>query len=326
MSRDLLWLDDPVALADCGADVVVELIGGEEGPARALVETALGAGKHVVTANKALLAHHGAALAALAEEDRRGAQIRGGRRRRHSDRQGAARKPDRLWHRRGARHSQRHLQLHPHPDGSDGPLLRRRAGRGAAAWASPKPIRRSMSAAATPRTSWRCCRASPSASCPILEHIRTDRHRAHHAGRHRLRARVRIPHQAAGRGAAHGRMASTSACSRPWCAPGTPLGRCRRRLQRRGRRCRRGGPVLLRRPRRRRGAHGLGGDRRSGRYCARRQRPGVRPAGGEAAAADRRRRRTGSRPFICASRCWTCRACWPKSPAGWPNRRSRSKA
>ena len=62
------WVDDPIALANSGADVVVELIGGEEGVARALVEAALTAGKHVVTANKALLAHHGARLAAMAEE------------------------------------------------------------------------------------------------------------------------------------------------------------------------------------------------------------------------------------------------------------------
>jgi homoserine dehydrogenase len=44
--------------------VVVELIGGAEGKARALVEAALAAGRPVVTANKALLAMHGAALAA----------------------------------------------------------------------------------------------------------------------------------------------------------------------------------------------------------------------------------------------------------------------
>ena len=64
----IAWADDPVSLADTAADVVVELIGGEEGPARILVEAALKSGKHVVTANKALLAHHGAALASLAEE------------------------------------------------------------------------------------------------------------------------------------------------------------------------------------------------------------------------------------------------------------------
>src|ERR1700694_4982221 len=48
---------DPSALAERGdIDVVVELIGGEEGVARGLVEQALRAKKHVVTANKALLA------------------------------------------------------------------------------------------------------------------------------------------------------------------------------------------------------------------------------------------------------------------------------
>ncbi len=64
----LQWFDDPVALARSGeVDCVVELIGGSEGPAKATVEAALSAGKHVVTANKALLAHHGAALAQAAE-------------------------------------------------------------------------------------------------------------------------------------------------------------------------------------------------------------------------------------------------------------------
>ena len=64
----LRWYEDPVALAaDPGVDVVVELIGGSEGPAKALVEAAIAAGKPVVTANKALLAVHGADLAAAAE-------------------------------------------------------------------------------------------------------------------------------------------------------------------------------------------------------------------------------------------------------------------
>ena len=61
------WHDDPLDLAKGDADLVVELIGGEEGIARQLVETALGRGKHVVTANKALLARHGLTLAKLAE-------------------------------------------------------------------------------------------------------------------------------------------------------------------------------------------------------------------------------------------------------------------
>ena len=62
------WVADPVDLSKTDADVVVELIGGEEGVARELVEASLLAGKHVVTANKALLAHHGARLAKMAED------------------------------------------------------------------------------------------------------------------------------------------------------------------------------------------------------------------------------------------------------------------
>ena len=62
---------DPVALAACeNIDLFVELIGGEEGPARQSVTAALEAGKSVVTANKALLAKHGLELARLAEKNR----------------------------------------------------------------------------------------------------------------------------------------------------------------------------------------------------------------------------------------------------------------
>ncbi len=64
----LRWYDDPVALAaDPDADLVVELIGGSEGPARDTVATALETGKHVVTANKALIAVHGTEIALKAE-------------------------------------------------------------------------------------------------------------------------------------------------------------------------------------------------------------------------------------------------------------------
>jgi homoserine dehydrogenase len=59
---------DALALAnDPEVDVVVELIGGHEGIAKTLVEAAIANGKSVVTANKALLAHHGISLAAAAE-------------------------------------------------------------------------------------------------------------------------------------------------------------------------------------------------------------------------------------------------------------------
>jgi len=65
----LRWIDDARALAaDPEVDLVVELIGGSEGVAREVVETALRRGVPVVTANKALVAHHGPALARMAEE------------------------------------------------------------------------------------------------------------------------------------------------------------------------------------------------------------------------------------------------------------------
>ena len=54
-------LDDPAI------QIVIELIGGLE-PARTFVLRAMAAGKHVVTANKALLAHHGAELYAEARQ------------------------------------------------------------------------------------------------------------------------------------------------------------------------------------------------------------------------------------------------------------------
>jgi homoserine dehydrogenase len=63
------WYSDAVAMtADPDIDVVIELIGGSDGVAREVVEGALAHGKHVVSANKALLAHHGTELAKLAEE------------------------------------------------------------------------------------------------------------------------------------------------------------------------------------------------------------------------------------------------------------------
>ncbi|MFA6218900.1 MAG: homoserine dehydrogenase [Erythrobacter sp.] len=61
------WVDDLQALAErADVDVVVELIGGSDGPALALARAALDAGKGLVTANKAMVAHHGMELAELA--------------------------------------------------------------------------------------------------------------------------------------------------------------------------------------------------------------------------------------------------------------------
>lgn len=62
------WFDDAAEMAaDPEVDVFVELVGGSDGPAKVAVETAINAGKPVVTANKALIAMHGQALEELAQ-------------------------------------------------------------------------------------------------------------------------------------------------------------------------------------------------------------------------------------------------------------------
>lgn len=62
------WVDNPIDLArHKNIHCVIEVMGGEEGAALELVRTSLENGKHVITANKAMLAHHGLALAKLAE-------------------------------------------------------------------------------------------------------------------------------------------------------------------------------------------------------------------------------------------------------------------
>ena len=62
------WEDDPTALAArADVDLVVEVMGGHDGPAKDTTEAAIAHGKDVVSANKALLAIHGQALAEAAE-------------------------------------------------------------------------------------------------------------------------------------------------------------------------------------------------------------------------------------------------------------------
>jgi homoserine dehydrogenase len=62
------WEDDLYALVNADdVDVVVEMIGGADGMALTLARHTLGAGKALVTANKAMIAHHGLDLARLAE-------------------------------------------------------------------------------------------------------------------------------------------------------------------------------------------------------------------------------------------------------------------
>lgn len=62
------WEDDMVILGErVDVDVVVELVGGADGPALSCARATMEAGKALVTANKAMIAHHGLELAAKAE-------------------------------------------------------------------------------------------------------------------------------------------------------------------------------------------------------------------------------------------------------------------
>ena len=76
-------VDDP------DVEIVVELIGGYE-PARELVLQAIANGKHVVTANKALIAVHGNEIFRRRATARRDGGLRSGGSRRYSDHQGGA--------------------------------------------------------------------------------------------------------------------------------------------------------------------------------------------------------------------------------------------
>lgn len=65
------WEDDMVVMGERDdVDVVVELVGGSDGPALSCARTTIEAGKSFVTANKAMIAHHGLELAAKAEDKR----------------------------------------------------------------------------------------------------------------------------------------------------------------------------------------------------------------------------------------------------------------
>ncbi len=133
------WIDDPAELArHAQADVIVELVGGADGPALALARAALGAGKSLVTANKAMIAHHGLELAQAAEAAGAALKFEAAVAGARAGDQGAARRRRGERDRPRLRHPQRHLQFHPLQDGSPkrtrgGPGLRRYPRRGATA-------------------------------------------------------------------------------------------------------------------------------------------------------------------------------------------------
>ena len=65
------WIKNPLILSSMkDVDIIIELIGGSDGMAKKLVFSALRNKKHVITANKALMAKYGDQLAALAEKNK----------------------------------------------------------------------------------------------------------------------------------------------------------------------------------------------------------------------------------------------------------------
>lgn len=65
------WIKNPIDLCfKKDVDIIIELVGGSDGMAKKLVFLALKNKKHIITANKALMAKHGNKLAALAEKNK----------------------------------------------------------------------------------------------------------------------------------------------------------------------------------------------------------------------------------------------------------------
>ena len=174
---------------------------------------AIANGKHVVTANKALLAQHGNEIFAAAQKKRRDGRVRRRGRRRHPDHQVAARGAHRQPHRVDRRHHQRHAQLHPVRDARQGRELRRRAEGSAGA-----RLRRGRSDLRH-RGHRRRAQAHDHGG-DRLRHpdaVRRGLHRGHleaHARGHPLRRGARLPHQAPRHREAQGRRASSCACTR----------------------------------------------------------------------------------------------------------------
>ncbi|UJF23647.1 hypothetical protein L0B52_04625 [Suttonella sp. R2A3] len=105
-------LTDGMAVAtDPKIDILIELAGGEH-PAKEFIEAALDHGKHVITANKALIAKHGQALFARSREKRLGARLRSGCCWWYPDYQSAPRRDEWQRDQRSRGYHQRHRQFH----------------------------------------------------------------------------------------------------------------------------------------------------------------------------------------------------------------------
>ena len=177
--------------------------------------------KPVVTANKALLAAARPKARDARRTPARGAQFRGVGRRRHPDREDAARGAQRQFVHAHLRHPQRHLQLHPLAHGGGAARLRRLPARGAAA-----RLCRGRSVLRRRGPRHRAEAFHPRE--PRLRHQSRSRgglcrgHFVDHARRSRCGGRARLPRQASRRRGAEPTPASSSACIRPWCRRSPP--------------------------------------------------------------------------------------------------------
>ncbi len=180
-------------IRDPEIDILVELIGGIE-PAKTFVLEAIEAGKHVVTANKALLPGGARHLRGRGRK-RRGGRLRGQRRRRHPGDQvpqrGAGGQPHPVDH----GHHERHGQLHPHPHDRRGHTLPRCSPR-RSGWGLPRPIRATTSRASTRPTSWPSSCPWPTACTSPTTRSPSRVSRASSPWTSNWRA-SRLPHQAA---------------------------------------------------------------------------------------------------------------------------------
>ena len=160
LAAELVTTDLRAVLADPAIQVVVELVGGVDWARQAVLDL-LAAGKHVVTANKALLALHGAEVFDAARRIGRAvafeASVAGGIPIIAALSQSLA--ANQILSLQG--HPQRHLQLHPdrHERAAAAPMPRRWPRPSAAA--TPRPTRPSTWTAPTPPTSWPSWPRSP---------------------------------------------------------------------------------------------------------------------------------------------------------------------
>ena len=170
------WTSSIDDVLQSDVDVIVEAIGGVE-PAAGWIRAALLAGKSVVTANKQVVARHGAGAADARRQAGAAAALRSRGRRRDADRARDRRRPGRRSHHAPGRDPERHDQRRAVADGGDRLRARRRGRARRAIVATPKRIRPPISTATTRAPSSPSCARSRSACASTRRRSTSDRRR-----------------------------------------------------------------------------------------------------------------------------------------------------